>query len=146
MGVIQDNVGALVRLWQSAPEHGTSQSSRQGHMNWNELATKEPEKAARFYEAVLGVKVETVNTGADVYRLIIAGGKPVAGILQITPEMGDFPSSWNVEMHFPYASCSLTVTRLAINLAFYPPRESAVTLPCRSQALPLLIMVRRAPR
>jgi predicted enzyme related to lactoylglutathione lyase len=96
MGVIQDNVGAFVRLWQSAPEHGTSQSSRQGHMNWNELATKEPEKAARFYEAVLGVKVETVNTGADVYRLIIAGGKPVAGILQITPEMGDFPSSWNV--------------------------------------------------
>jgi predicted enzyme related to lactoylglutathione lyase len=96
MGVIQDNVGAFVRLWQSAPEHGIAQSNRQGHMNWNELATKEPEKAAYFYEAVLGVNVETVNTGADVYRLILAGGKPVAGVLQITPDMGEFPSSWNV--------------------------------------------------
>jgi predicted enzyme related to lactoylglutathione lyase len=96
MVAIQDNVGAFVRLWQSAPEHGIAQSNGQGHMNWNELATKEPEKAASFYEAVLGINVETVNTGPDVYRLIIAGGKPVAGILQITPEMGDFPASWNV--------------------------------------------------
>jgi predicted enzyme related to lactoylglutathione lyase len=96
IGIIQDNVGAFIRLWHSALEHGAAQSNLQGHMTWNELATKEPEKAAQFYEAVLRVKVETVNTGPNVYRLVRVGEKPVAGILEITPEMGDFPASWNV--------------------------------------------------
>jgi predicted enzyme related to lactoylglutathione lyase len=96
MGVIQDNVGAFVRLWHSSAEHGAAPSNAAGHMNWNELATREPEKAARFYEEVLRVKVAAVDTGGSVYRLIHAGGRPVAGILATTPEMGEFPSSWNV--------------------------------------------------
>ena len=96
MGIIQDNVVAFVRVWHSAAEHGAAPSNVAGHMNWNELATKEPEKAARFYEEVLRVKVEAVDSGGSVYRLIHAGGRPVAGILTMTPEMGDVPSSWNV--------------------------------------------------
>ena len=96
MGIIQDNVGAFVRLWHSAPEHAAAPSNAAGHMNWNELATKEPEKAARFYEAVLGVEVEAVDSGGSTYRLIHAGGRPVAGILTMTPEMGEMPASWNV--------------------------------------------------
>ena len=96
MVIVQDNVQAFVRLWHSAPEHGVVPSNVAGHMNWNELSTREPEKAARFYEKVLGVSVEKVPSGDSHYRMLVAGGRPVAGILQVTPEMGEFPASWEV--------------------------------------------------
>jgi predicted enzyme related to lactoylglutathione lyase len=57
--------------------------------------TKEPERAAKFYEKVLGVEIETMNDPTP-YTVLKVDGSPVAGILKATPEMGDFPPSWDV--------------------------------------------------
>ena len=93
--VIQDTVGAYLRLWHSAPRHGGEVFNVPGAMTWNELNTKEPEKAAAFYKKVLGVDVATAKA-APGYTLLQLGEKPVAGILRSTPEMGDHPASWDV--------------------------------------------------
>ena len=95
IATIQDAVGACLRLWHSAPYHGGEVFNIPGAMIWNELNTKEPAKAAAFYEKVLGVEVET-TTGASPYTLLKVDGRAVAGILKTTPEMGDFPPSWDV--------------------------------------------------
>jgi uncharacterized protein len=100
IAIIQDPVGAYLRLWHSAPQHGGEAFNIPGAMIWNELNTKEPEKAARFYEKVLGVEVETMNDPMP-YRVLKVDGRPVAGILKTTPDMGDFSSSWDV-----YFACS----------------------------------------
>lgn len=100
IAIIQDPVGAYLRLWHSAPQHGGEAFNIPGAMIWNELNTKEPEKAARFYGKVLGVEVETMNDPMP-YRVLKVDGRPVAGILKTTPDMGDFPSSWDV-----YFACS----------------------------------------
>jgi predicted enzyme related to lactoylglutathione lyase len=96
IAIIQDCVGAFVRLWHSADEHGAELLHVDGAMTWNELSTKEPERAARFYEQVFGVQAETVSGGGVNYTTLSVGGRPVAGILEMTPEMGDFPASWGV--------------------------------------------------
>ncbi len=95
MAFIQDPVGAYLRLWHSAPQHGGEVFNIPGAMTWNELMTKEPEKAAKFYEKVLGVKAETME-GPKPYTTLNVGGRTVAGILKQTPEMGDMPASWDV--------------------------------------------------
>ena len=94
-GVIQDTVGAYLRLWHSAPEHGGEIFNVAGAMTWNELNTKEPEKAASFYRKVLGVE-PAMTEAAPGYTLLKVDGRPVAGILKSTPDMGDHPASWDV--------------------------------------------------
>jgi predicted enzyme related to lactoylglutathione lyase len=93
--IIQDPVGAYLRLWHSAPQHGGEVFNVPGAMIWNELNTKEPEKAAEFYAKVLGVEIETLN-GPTSYTILKVDGRPVAGILRTTPEMGECPPSWDV--------------------------------------------------
>ena len=95
IATIQDAVGACLRLWHSAPYHGGEVFNIPGAMIWNELNTKEPEKAAEFYEKVLGVEAAAVEA-APGYTLLKVDGRPVAGILNSTPEMGDHPASWDV--------------------------------------------------
>jgi len=95
IAIIQDPVGAYLRLWHSAPQHGGEVFNVPGAMIWNELNTKEPEKAAQFYAKVLGVEIETLE-GPTPYTMLKVDGRPVAGILRTTPEMGEFPSSWDV--------------------------------------------------
>ncbi len=96
MAIVQDAVGAFLRLWQSAPGHSGEVFNVPGAMTWNELNTREPDKAAAFYAAVLGVEVEEMEVGPRVYRVLKADGRPVAGILEHTPEMGEGPDTWDV--------------------------------------------------
>ena len=95
IAIIQDPVGAYLRLWHSQPQHGGGVFNVPGAMTWNELMTKEPAKAADFYQNILGVEVETMSEPKP-YTVLKVGGKPVAGILTMTPEMGDLPASWDV--------------------------------------------------
>lgn len=95
IAIIQDPVGAYLRLWHSTPNYGGEVFNIPGAMIWNELNTKEPEKATSFYEKVLGVVVETMKDPTP-YTLLKVDGRPVAGVLKTTPEIGDFPPSWDV--------------------------------------------------
>jgi predicted enzyme related to lactoylglutathione lyase len=92
IAINQDAVGANLRLERSASRHGGEVFNMPGAMIWNQLNTKEPARAAAFYEKVLGVEVETM-TGASPHTLLEVDGRAVAGILKATPEMGAFPPS-----------------------------------------------------
>ena len=93
--VIRDNVGAILRLWRSTPESGAEAFNTPGAMAWNELCTNDPERAAAFYQKAFGLTA-TRWEGATPYTVLMADGREVAGILQITPEMGDMSSTWDV--------------------------------------------------
>ncbi len=95
IAIVQDPVGAYLRLWHSEPDHGGEVFNVPGAMIWNELMTKDPAKAAAFYQKVLGVEVETMEQPKP-YTVLKANGSPVAGVLTMTPEMGDLPDSWDV--------------------------------------------------
>lgn len=95
IALIRDPVGAYLRVWRSEPPHGAQVFDLPGAMTWNELSTAEPEKAASFYERVFGLEVETTEHPVH-YTSLKIDGRAVAGILKTTPEMGDFPPSWDV--------------------------------------------------
>lgn len=93
--VIRDSVGAFVRLWHSAPGHGGEVFNVPGAMTWNELCTKEPDRAAVFYQEVFGLEPVTMQSPTP-YTVLKADGREVAGILTAPPDMEDMPAQWDV--------------------------------------------------
>jgi predicted enzyme related to lactoylglutathione lyase len=52
-----------------------------GTIGWRELMSPDPEKSQRFYGELFGWSIKTVPFGPDTYRLINAGEKQIAGIM-----------------------------------------------------------------
>ena len=96
MAVIQDAVGAYLRLWTPAPDQGGEVFNIPGAMIWNELCTEDPDQAAAFYKDALGLRAGTIDAGGKPYTLLKIGDDPVAGILLKTPEMEAGGSTWDV--------------------------------------------------
>ena len=96
MAVVQDTLGAYLRLWAPAKDQGGETFNVPGAMIWNELCTEDTEKARAFYGDVLGLEAEIIDAGGKPYTLLKAGQDPVAGVLQITPEMKFEGATWDV--------------------------------------------------
>jgi predicted enzyme related to lactoylglutathione lyase len=70
---------------------------RHGEFMWNELMTRDDEKALGFFEQLLGWTHQDWPMGPDaVYRLAKNGEKSVAGMMKMTsPQFPDFvPPHW----------------------------------------------------
>lgn len=95
MVVIQDSTGANLALWQPKKHIGASIVNTVGAMSWNELYTKDVEKAKQFYADLLGWKYE-IDEKNNNYIMIKNNGRSNGGIFELTPEMGAMPSNWTV--------------------------------------------------
>jgi uncharacterized protein len=95
MAVIADPTGGAVCLWEGKGTPGAARWDEPGAPAWAELATREPERAADFFAALLGVEVtKSEMPGGGLYIVLKVDGEDVAGIFPITPEMGEMPSAW----------------------------------------------------
>ena len=95
MAMCQDPQGAFFAIWQPKMHIGAGIKQETGAMFWNELLTTDREAAIGFYIAALGVERGQVMQPHD-YAMLNVGGTEVAGVMQITPEMGEFPPHWTV--------------------------------------------------
>jgi hypothetical protein len=95
MAECYDPNGANIDLWQPGTSPGTEvDSSRHGAPTWFETLTTDTGRAASFYTALLGWTAEDVPMEGFTYTVFKLDGEPVAGMMAITPEMGDFPPHW----------------------------------------------------
>ena len=95
MAMCQDPQGAFFAIWQPNQHIGARIKQEPGAMFWHELLTSDQNAAIDFYVAALGVEQGTVMQPHQ-YAMLNAGGTEVAGIMQITPDMGEFPPHWTV--------------------------------------------------
>lgn len=68
-----------------------------GAFYWNELMTRDVERAKKFYGETLGWSFDgmPMPEGGGTYWVAKSGNGPVAGILDISgPEFGQVPESW----------------------------------------------------
>ena len=66
-----------------------------GSFRWNELMTRDVEKAKNFYAEALGWSFEGMPMPAGTYWVAKIGDKPVGGIFDISgPEFGQVPECW----------------------------------------------------
>lgn len=95
MAMCQDPQGAHFAIWQPNQHIGAGVRGETGAMFWNELLTTDRAAAVQFYVAALGMEPGEVIQPME-YAMLRAGDDMVAGVMQITPEMGEFPPHWSV--------------------------------------------------
>lgn len=108
MASCHDPAGAGFDLWQPLAQPGTTVDSRTvGAPSWFELLTTDTASARAFYNGVFGWTAETMPMPGLDYTVFRQGELPVAGMMQITPEMGGVPPCWCT--YFTVASVDRTV-------------------------------------
>ena len=67
-----------------------------GNFHWNELRTRDAERARRFYADTIGWTFEAMATpDGHTYWVAMQDGKPVAGLFPLTsPRFDGVPESW----------------------------------------------------
>lgn len=89
MMMVQDPTGAHVAFWQGKSHIGASLVNDKGAMAWNELHTKDVEKAKAFYGGVFGWTFDTDDMGYTTFK---NKGRFAGGIVDVSGE--DMPAMW----------------------------------------------------
>ena len=73
-----------------------SHATPHGNFHWNELRTRDAERAKRFYAQTIGWTFEATSTpDGHTYWLALSDGKPVAGLFSLpSPKFDAVPESW----------------------------------------------------
>lgn len=91
MAFLVDPVGATLGLWQPKNHIGASLVNTPGAMTWNELMTRDTDKAKDFYGKLFGW---TYQADERDYILINNGSRPNGGMLKMDDSFGDMPPAW----------------------------------------------------
>ncbi|HEY7785553.1 MAG TPA: VOC family protein [Pyrinomonadaceae bacterium] len=94
MAVIQDPTGAGFAIWQPGTHKGAGVVNVPVSLCWNELATKDTDKAGKFYSGLFGWELNPQQMEHMVYTMFVNAGRPAGGMYEPTPEMGDVPPHW----------------------------------------------------
>ncbi len=93
MAIIQDPAKAALALWEAKDHPGAGVIREPGTLSWNELSTS---AAKAFYTSLFGWGAETSDMGGRDYTVFTRGDDQVAGMMEITPDMGPVPPSWGI--------------------------------------------------
>ncbi len=91
MTILIDPEGARLAVWQPGTHAGSGVANIPGAFCWNEILTRDPDKAMKFYSDLFGWEYR----GDDQYQEILLGGRSNGGILPWREEMGDAPAHWS---------------------------------------------------
>ena len=122
MAMCQDPQGAFFAIWEAKQHIGARVKMEKGAMFWNELMTTDRNAAVDFYCAALGVEKGEVMQPHE-YAMLQAGGENVAGVMQIMPEMGEFPPHWSVYFGVDSADEAVEKAQSLGAMVFVPPTD-----------------------
>ena len=114
MMVAQDPNGAFISFWQAKANIGSEVRDEHGALTWVELLTTDQEGAGDFYTALLGIGIDkdTMPTPeGGPYHMLMAGEMPVAGIMDMPPNLVEMnvPPHW--EVYFRVDDADATVEK-----------------------------------
>jgi len=97
MAFFSDPTGAVFGVWQPKEQTGADVVSEPGSVAWNQVNTRDPDKAAEFYRAVFGWDSERVDTGGADYWELQLDGTGVVGMFRMGDDFPEeLPAHWIV--------------------------------------------------
>lgn len=106
MAVFSDPGGAVIGVWQPGTFAGATRVNEPGAIGWNELGTRDPERAKAFYGAVFGwtakehkMQRNEGEPGPETYVEFLRAGdeRSIAGMMDISGALPDeVPARWLV--------------------------------------------------
>src|SRR5262249_33457197 len=96
MAIAADPTGGAFGLWQARAFGGAQLANEHASFTWNELYTRDFERAKEFYRAVFGYTLSDLGGGMQ-YVTIDLDGSPVGGIRAMPEDApAKTPSHWRV--------------------------------------------------
>jgi predicted enzyme related to lactoylglutathione lyase len=93
--VIADPTGAAFGIWQPRKHTGAEIVNEPVSLVWNELNTRDSEAAKPFHKAIFDWDADSQQMGDIEYTRWELGGKPIAGMASIGPQVpDDVPAHW----------------------------------------------------
>ena len=114
--VLADPGGAMFNVWQSAAmDSGDFTMFEDFSVGWVELATRDVDRAKRFYGDLHGWTFsESTNAPPGTrYAEYAVGGTRYGGLLQMTAEWGDLPEHWSLYVIVPDLDVALSAIDVA---------------------------------
>jgi predicted enzyme related to lactoylglutathione lyase len=97
MALFTDPEGAFFGIWQPGTFPGAERVNEKGAVGWNELESRDPAAAKRFYGAVFGWGFEDHEMGEMTYTEWQLDGKAIGGMADIKGRAPDeVPAHWMV--------------------------------------------------
>ncbi len=94
MAMLLDPAGSAFALWQPGKHIGAQVIDQPGTLVWTELMTTNADVTREFYSKLFGWGVQLHPMGPMTYTVFKRGEAPAAGMMQMTPDMGNTPSHW----------------------------------------------------
>jgi uncharacterized protein len=111
MAVFADSTGAAFGVWQAGMHTGAGIVNEPVSLSWNELATREPDKATAFYRDVFGWQPQVHQMGPSSYtEWLLDGESSIAGMMPMDENFpAEVPAHWRV--YFSVADADATVAK-----------------------------------
>jgi predicted enzyme related to lactoylglutathione lyase len=113
MAVFADPTGAAFGVWQANKHLGAGIVNEPVSLCWNELATREPDRAIAFYRDVFGWQARTHAPDPVPYtEFLLDGPDSIAGMMPMDDSIpAEVPAHWRV--YFAVADIDATVAKAA---------------------------------
>ena len=122
VAMIRDPGEAFLCLWQPKAHKGADIMGEPGALNWNELLTKDLERAGSFYADLFGwTSVVTPDPAGGDYTVFMSGEEPRAGMIELQPEMGEMPPHWGVYFQVENFDAALEKAKSLGGQGTFPP-------------------------
>lgn len=94
MALIGDPGGAMFAAWQPGRHVGAGIKDDPGSLCWNELATRDMDRAVAFYAALFGWTPAPFEASPLPYTMMMNGDAPAGGIYTMPAAMEGVPPHW----------------------------------------------------
>jgi uncharacterized protein len=113
LALFTDPEGVFFGIWEPADFAGAELVNERATLGWNELNTRDPEAAKRFYGAVFGWEFEEEEApGGMTYNVAALDGARVAGMADVAGRIPDeIPAHWMT--YFSVEDSEAAVERVA---------------------------------
>ena len=109
MAIVQDPTGAIFGVWQAKAHIGAELANESGSFVWNELMTRDYERAKAFYGDVFGYAFSEIGDENFSYCTLDVDGRPVGGLGALPDEVPkEVPAHWRVYFAVDDADKSLS--------------------------------------
>ncbi|HZQ27024.1 MAG TPA: VOC family protein [Acidimicrobiales bacterium] len=129
MAIFADPTGAVAGIWQPGQHRGAQLVNEPGAFCWNELNTRDPDRAKAFYAAVFGWEADTqsMGEGGPSYTEFKVGGRSVAGMMDMRGRLPDeAPPHWLVYFAVDDTDQTVATATQQGGMTFMPPMDLPV--------------------
>jgi predicted enzyme related to lactoylglutathione lyase len=94
MALIGDPTGAMFAAWEPRKHAGAAIKDDPGSLCWNELATRDLDRAVAFYATLFDWTPVPFEASPVPYTMMMNGETPAGGIYTMLPQMEGIPPHW----------------------------------------------------